>query len=262
MWFEIITKALVIRHSSVMEPIISRVQSVAVRGRNIQDNTLSANKLVDSHIREKKVGLLMKLDFYKAFYCVSWRYLDYILDRCGFGLKWRAWIHACISMTHFSIIINGSPREHFPSTIELRQGDLISPQLFVIVTEGLSHMLFRAKDMVLIKGLFVKPESEEVIVLQFADDTLILMEDDIDMVKNLKGITLWFGIVLGLQINSSKCKVIPINQSGVPVQIKGLWACKLEALPSTYGRGPMGVKYKCKQVWNELFERFRTRLSL
>lgn len=85
---------------------------------------------MDSRKREKKPGYLVKLDFVKAFDRESWNFLDYMLMRCGFGIRWRA----CISTTHFSIIINGSPQGHISCSRELSQGDLLSPLLFVLIT--------------------------------------------------------------------------------------------------------------------------------
>lgn len=108
--YKIMAKALALRLAVVMETIISYFQSSTIRGRQIHDSILIANELIDSRIREKKPGYAMKLDFYKAFDSFSWEYLDYMLDRCGFSLKWRSWVRACISSAHFSVLYNGSAK--------------------------------------------------------------------------------------------------------------------------------------------------------
>lgn len=82
--YKIIAKTLANKLSLVIAMIILGVESVAVKGRNIHDCILIANELVDSRIRGKKADMLMKLDFYKAFDSVLWRYLNYMLDRCRF----------------------------------------------------------------------------------------------------------------------------------------------------------------------------------
>ncbi|GKE76762.1 RNA-directed DNA polymerase, eukaryota, reverse transcriptase zinc-binding domain protein, partial [Tanacetum coccineum] len=83
--------------------------------------------------------MLFKVDFEKAFDSVSWRYLDYVLDKLGFGIKWRNWIKAGLASARTSILINGSPTSEFSLKRCLRQGDPLAPFLFIIVMEGI-HM--------------------------------------------------------------------------------------------------------------------------
>ena len=77
----------------------------------------------------------------KAFDPISWDFLMYMLQRCGFSEQWRKWILFCISIVKFSILINGSPKDFFGNSRGLRQGDPLSLLLFVIVMEALSQLL-------------------------------------------------------------------------------------------------------------------------
>lgn len=129
--YKIVLNALALRISTVMDKVISEDQSAAIRGRRIQDTILIANELVDSRRRSKKPGLIVKIDFFEAFDCVNWRFLDSVLAQCGFGLRWRSWIFKCISTTHFSVIITGTPTGHFGSHRGPRQGDPLSPFLLL-----------------------------------------------------------------------------------------------------------------------------------
>lgn len=93
----------------MIDKLISPYQGAAIKGMSILDEVLIANELVDSRVRSKESGHLCKVDFQKAFDCISWGCLDYVFTRMGFGLKWRSWIRACISTARFSIVPNGSP---------------------------------------------------------------------------------------------------------------------------------------------------------
>lgn len=81
------------------------------------------------------------MDLKKAYDHVNWDFLLYMLRRCGFGEKWCSWIAHCISMMHFSVLVNGSPTGFFSSSRGLRQRDPLSHLLFIIVIEALGVMI-------------------------------------------------------------------------------------------------------------------------
>ncbi|GJU96538.1 RNA-directed DNA polymerase, eukaryota, reverse transcriptase zinc-binding domain protein [Tanacetum coccineum] len=89
--------------------------------------------------KKKTRVLIFKEDFEKAFDSISWNYLDHILDSLRFGLKWRSWIKTCLSYSRASILVNGSPTFEFSINRDLRQGDPLSPFLFILVMEGLHN---------------------------------------------------------------------------------------------------------------------------
>lgn len=82
--------------------------------------SLMANKLPDSRKMQKKGGLIFKLDFFKAFDRVSWGFFNRLLEKFGFGYKWRGWLLTCWSMASFSILLNGSSGKVFKSSRGLR----------------------------------------------------------------------------------------------------------------------------------------------
>ncbi|XP_015945329.1 secreted RxLR effector protein 78-like [Arachis duranensis] len=87
---------------------------------------------------------IIKLDFHKAYDRVKWCFVDTVLEKMGFGSTWRAWVKECIRSASISILVNGSPSKAFKMERGLRQGDPLSPFLFVLVVDVLNRMIGEA----------------------------------------------------------------------------------------------------------------------
>ena len=139
--YKIISKVLANWLHKVAHGLILDSQNAFVKGKQILDSILIASECIDSRLKSGVSGVLCNLDVEKVYDHVSWDFLMYMLQRCGFSEKWRKWIRYCISTVKFSILINDSPSNFFGSSRGLRQGDPLSPLLFDIVMEALSRML-------------------------------------------------------------------------------------------------------------------------
>ncbi|GJS71535.1 putative heat shock protein 70 family protein [Tanacetum coccineum] len=146
--YKIIGKILANRLSLVINDIISLEQSTFIKGRQITDGPLILNEIISWCKYIKEQALMFKVDFQKAFDSVRWDHLDDILGKIGFGEKWRGWIRDCLTSSKASILVNGSPTDEFLFLRGLRQGDPLSPFLFILVMDSLQVFFQRLIDRV------------------------------------------------------------------------------------------------------------------
>ncbi|GKA57668.1 reverse transcriptase domain, reverse transcriptase zinc-binding domain protein [Tanacetum coccineum] len=138
---------------------------------------------------------------FKAFDYISWNYLDHILDSLGFRLKWRSWIKTCLSSSRASIIVNGSHTSEFSINRDLRQGDPLSPFLFILVMEGLHTAFADALGNGLISGININNSSINISHLFFADDVIITTGWNARDLENIIRVLHVFYLASGLKIN-------------------------------------------------------------
>jgi hypothetical protein len=172
-----ITSKVLANHLKVILPsIISPNQSAFIPGRLISDNILAAYETLHSMQTRhwgKTSYVAVKLDMSKAYDRVDWGFLEEIMRRMGFAFKWCSLIMQCITIVRFSILINGQPTAKFTLSRGIRQGDPISPYLFIIFAEALSSLLSQAAISGWLPGVPTSPKGPCLNHLFFADDSLL-----------------------------------------------------------------------------------------
>lgn len=98
---------------------------------------------------------MFKVDLERAFDSLDWKFLEHTIKQMGFSPKWRNWINGYLGSAHASVIVNGSPTIEFKVQKGLRQGDPLSPFLFIIVVEALHVILQEAKLKKIFHGVSV-----------------------------------------------------------------------------------------------------------
>jgi len=156
--------------------------------------------------------MLFKVDFEKAYDSVDWGYLDVVMSQMAFPVLWRKWIKDCLSTATALVLVNGSPTKEFPLKRGLRQGDPLSPFLFLLAAEGLNVMMTLMVKNNLFTGYGVGHTNDIVVShLQFADDTLLLGVKSWANVRSLREVLSLFAVMSGLKLNFHKSLLVGIN---------------------------------------------------
>ena len=152
-----------------------------------------------------------------------------------------------------SILINGSPTKTFDMKKGLRQGDPLSPFLFILVAELLNKMIAKAVEKGMIQGLEIGKNKVCLMHLQFADDTILFYPARAHFMRNYKRILDYFGLMSGLSINYVKYAIIPINCMEEKVmRLKNTLRCVVDALPTRYLGIPLGVNPRKVSTWRPI----------
>nr|GEY62091.1 putative RNA-directed DNA polymerase, eukaryota, reverse transcriptase zinc-binding domain protein [Tanacetum cinerariifolium] len=224
--YKIIAKFLTNRLVGVLGGIINEVESAFIEDRQILDGPFILNDVISWYKRKRKQTLIFKVDFEKAYDSVRWDFLDEVLSKFGFGEKWRKWIHCCLHSSKGSIIINGSPTDEFQFGKGLKQGDPLSPFLFLLIMETL-HISFQ---MVVKARMF-------------------------------QGIKVG-GLVSGLKINMSKSKIMGIGvDSGRVSSAAFKLGCLVLKTSFLYLGSYVGGEMHQLQFWDDIVDHVRRRLS-
>ena len=228
-------KGMATRLSPIAHRTISPFQSAFIKGRFILDGVLCLHEIVhDLRVRGTK-AVVLKLDFEKAYDSVSWKFLRQVLLAKGFEGPVMQRLMELVSGGHTAVAVNGQISQFFANGRGLRQGDPASPLLFNFVADALSRILSRAA----LAG-HITPVSSHLIPngishLQYADDTIILMELNDNSLTNLKFLLLCFEALSGLKINFSKSEVVVTGVSDEEAQrVAHLLNCSLGSYPLKY----------------------------
>ena len=189
--YKLIAKVLANHLKKFLPQLISETQSAFMSSHLISDNILIAHETLHfmKSKRKGKVGLMaLKLDMSKAYDRVEWTSLENIMATMGFNQRWISLISMCIRSVSYSILLNGQPHSLISPQRGLRQGDPLSPYLFLLITEGLHGLLKRAEMVGDLRGVSLCLAGPRISHLLFADDSLIFCKASMSDCQTIQSI--------------------------------------------------------------------------
>lgn len=183
----------------LIQNIISPNQAAFVLGCWIGENTLLVKEIIHSMKRKKGIkGFVgIKVDLQKAYDRVNWQVLMRILDVYGFNDKFKLLIFRCLSSGNSSLLLNGSSFGQIPMERGIRQGDPLSPFIFVLFLEFLSRMITKMDMEGEIERIKIGRSAPAISHIFFADDILIFCKASVEqtgkIIKCLENFCSWTG---------------------------------------------------------------------
>ena len=204
--YKIASACIADRLKCILPNIIDECQKGFLKGRYIGEHIRLLYDTMAFVNKEQIPGMIFSIDMEKAFDSVSWSFLERCLNFFNFGPDMIRWIKSFYCNITSCILINGQYSDWFPIERGVRQGDPLSPYLYLICAEILSLMIRKNKA---IKGIQIK--NRENLLSQFADDTTLCLDGTEKSFAEAVAVLVKFGQISGLHINFDKSQVIWIG---------------------------------------------------
>jgi hypothetical protein len=186
-------------------------------------------------VRNRCFGAL-KLDMMKDYDRVEWDYLEAIMVKLGFSSQWVNMVMRGVPSVSFSVLVNGERTEKFTPTRGIRQGDPLSPYLFLLAAEGLSCLLQHRGTSGRLEGLVVVNSAPSINHLLFADDSLLFFKAKHETAVELDDTLQLYCSASGQRINREKSSIFFSKgcPGGVRSEVKGILQVTNESLNEKY----------------------------
>ena len=260
--YKIIAKLLSWRMKEVLPSIIDPCQGAFVPGRELLYNVLICQDLARGYQRRHITPrCMLKVDLRKAFDSVHWTFLQQWLWALKFPQVYISWIMTCITTVSFQIHLNGRTHTPFQGKRGLKQGDPLSPLLFVITMEYFSRLL---KTECAHKDFKYHPSCTRLQLshLMFADDLLLFSKADVASLTHIKNALSKFAATAGLEANLQKSQLI---LGGCPPELQEACRQTIQFEDSHFPIRYLGVpitsgrltKIECSNLVDKIMARIR-----
>lgn len=241
--------------------MISPCQSAFVKGRLLIENVLLATELVQ-RFNQKNVSRrgVLKVDLRKAFDSLSWEFILRALQAANLPEIFVNWIRQCLTTTSFSINVNGSLCGYFKGSKGLRQGDPLSPYLFVIAMEVFAQLLdsqFSAGSI----GHHPKAKDPRISHLAFADDVMIFFDGSPTSLQGITQTLAEFHRISGLEMNREKSGIYTAGLSNSDSDEISTYGFITGTFPFRYLGLPLTHKKLRKADYSPLLDSLSSRFN-
>jgi hypothetical protein len=178
----------------------SPIQSAFMKGRFIQDNFMLVQQTARFLNQQKQSRILLKLDVSKAFDLVSWSFLLEVMQQVGFGQIWRDIISGLLMSSSTRVLVNGIPGGFIQHRRGLRQGDPLSPMLFILAMDVLGFLITKAESEGMLQPLSTRVLQHRVSF--YADDVVLFLRPTAEDISITMSILQMFGEASGLRNNA------------------------------------------------------------
>ncbi|XP_057426510.1 uncharacterized protein LOC130719933 [Lotus japonicus] len=217
---KIVTKCIANRLKCILPDLVGETQSTFIPGRLITDNALIGME-VFHYMKKKKHGkkgwMALKLDMSKAYDRIEWEFLREVLNSMNFPSHFVSLVLKCVSSVKYAILLNGEPRDWFSPHRGLRQGDPVSPYLFILCAEVFAGLIDEQVAQNNIHGIKIARGAPQISHLFFADDSLLFMRANLVEAEHVLTIIKRYEEASGQRVNFDKTE-LSFSQN-VPEQI-------------------------------------------
>ncbi|KAL0854761.1 hypothetical protein Bca101_059913 [Brassica carinata] len=207
--------------------------------------------------------MAVKTDMSKAYDRLEWDFIRLVFERLGFDAIWTEWIMSCISSVSYSYLLDDSAHGHVVPSRGIRQGDPLSPYIFILCGEVLSGLCRQAQASGHMTGLRVATTSLRINHLLFADDTMFFLKTDVESCATLSNILRKYETASGQLINTAKSSISFSSQTPQETRLRVHSYLGIEkeggvgkylGLPEHFGR-------RKKDLFTSIVERIRQRAN-